>query len=36
MPSDWDGGTVTAANAPDGGAVVAIAFRQAEAPGSTD
>jgi len=34
--ADAHGGTVTAANAPDGGAVVAIAFRQAEAPGSTD
>jgi two-component system sensor histidine kinase MprB len=34
--TDAHGGTVTASNAPDGGAVVRISFPEAEPPGSTD
>jgi len=34
--TDAHGGTVTASNAPDGGAVVRLSFLEAEPPGSTD
>jgi two-component system sensor histidine kinase MprB len=34
--ADAHGGTVLAANAPDGGAVVRISFSEAEAPGSAE